>query len=165
MKKLLLGLVFFTFFLSACTLSTPKDTSPKETKGKLQLHEGRYFDDKVYGQRLSDTFYEIHISNISETSFDFTIYEVVTETREKEIIFETNTANFIEDGTKAAFYGEDQTLNFTFPDNHESHPVVTDIVVTGFEPLEGNTYVNNGIPGHEFGKLELPHKNYLVVNK
>ncbi|MBW6411527.1 hypothetical protein [Clostridium weizhouense] len=69
----------------------------------------------------------------------------------KKVIFLTNTAYFTGDGTKATFYGNDYTLNFTFPNNHDAYPVVTDMEIFGFKGLEGKTYVNNGIPGHEFG--------------
>ena len=67
------------------------------------------------------------------------------------MIFLKNTAVFTGTGTEAAFYGKDYTLSFTFPDNHRAYPVVTDMQVSGFKKLEGKTYVNNSIPGHEFG--------------
>lgn len=178
MKKILFCLVFYTFFLSACTLKNPENTNsnsnnnsvtnnsidpndssnsnnnnltaPSKTQSKVQLYEGAYFDVKRFGGVQLKNYCEVIISNITETSFDFTIYQVDLDKDEREIIFNTNTAIFINDGTVAAFYGKDYTLNFTFPDNHESHPVVTDMQISGFAPLEDKTYVNNGIPGHEF---------------
>ena len=176
MKKILILLVLTSLFLFSCSLvndekkessSLPEnliieDDNSKSNENnlsinspvssKLQLYEGRYFDSKVYteGPKLTH-YFEVIISNITETSFDFSFYEVDKYTNEKKIIFHTNTAIFIEDGTFAAFYGKDYTLNFTFPDGHESHPVVTDMKISGFPPLEGLTFLNNGIPGHEFG--------------
>ncbi|SQC02059.1 hypothetical protein [Clostridium tetanomorphum] len=96
------------------------------------------------------TYCEVAISNITDTSFDFTIYEVDAKTENKKVIFLTNTAVFTGDGTKAAFYGKNYTLHFTFPDNHKAYPAVTDMEISGFEPLKSRTYVNNGVPGHEF---------------
>ncbi|MEW9095958.1 MAG: hypothetical protein AB2417_12835 [Clostridiaceae bacterium] len=128
--------------------------SPKTDKvsGKVKLYEDIYFDDRRFGDNILTlkTFCEVVISNVTDTSFDFTVYQVDGETREKEVIFLTNTAVFTGDGTEAAFYGNDYTLHFAFPNNHGAYPVVTDIKISGFEPLEDNGYVNNGIPGHEF---------------
>lgn len=123
-----------------------------KVKSKVKLYEGTYFDDRRFGDHMLKTFCEVVISNVTDTSFDFTVYEVVNaEKGEKKVIFLKNTAVFIGDGTKAAFYGKSYTLNFTFPNNHSAYPVITDMNISGFEPLEGKTYVNNGIPGHEFG--------------
>lgn len=126
-----------------------KDT----VKSKVKLYEGTYFDDKVFGENALSNYCEIEISNLTDTSFDFAIYEVnVSDGKEeKKIIFNKNTAVFTGSGTEAAFYGKDYTLSFTFPDNHLAYPIVTDMQVSGFKPLEGKTYVNNSIPGHEFG--------------
>ncbi|QGU96118.1 hypothetical protein GOM49_14360 [Clostridium bovifaecis] len=85
-----------------------------------------------------------------DSSFDFTIYQSDAKTGEKKVVFLKNPVVFMGDGTKAAFYGKKYTLNFTVPNNHDAYPVVTDMKIFGFEPLEGKTYVNNGIPGHEF---------------
>lgn len=126
-----------------------KDT----VKSKVKLYEGTYFDDKVFGENTLSNYCEIKISNLTDTSFDFAIYEVnVSDGKEdRKIIFNKNTAVFTGSGTEAAFYGKDYTLSFTFPDNHRAYPIATDMQVSGFKPLEGKTYVNNGIPGHEFG--------------
>lgn len=125
-----------------------------EVYGKVKLYEGIYFDDKRFGEDGVKNYCEVEISNITNTSFDFTIYEVNESEGKKEnkkVIFLKNTAVFIEDGTKAAFYGKDYTLNFTFPNKHNAYIVATDMEMSGFKPLEGKTYVNNKIPGHEFG--------------
>ena len=122
-------------------------------KSKVKLHEGIYFDDKCFGENALKDYCEIEISNVTDTSFDFTVYEVnVTDEKEdRKMIFLKNTAVFTGTGTEAAFYGKDYTLSFTFPDNHRAYPVVTDMQVSGFKKLEGKTYVNNRIQGHEFG--------------
>lgn len=118
----------------------------------IKLYEGSYRDSNIYiTQPMMKTYYEVSISNVTDTSFDFTVYEVVDSQKvEKKVSFLKNTAVFIDDGTTAAFYGNDYTLNFTFPNNHNALPDVTDINISGFDILEGNTYSNNGIPGHEF---------------
>jgi len=121
-----------------------------KVSGKVKLYEGTYFDDRRFGDNILESFCEVVISNVRDDSFDFTIYQVDGKTENKKVIFLTNTAVFIGDGTKAAFYGKNYTLNFTFPNNHRAYPVVTDMMISGFAPLEGKTYVNNGIPGHEF---------------
>lgn len=130
--------------------------SQKITKvnSKVKLYDGTYFDDKRFGENALKNYCEVVISNITNTSFDFTVYEVYDLNGEKEnkkVIFLKNTAIFTGDGMKATFYGNDYTLNFTFPNNHHAYPAVTDMEISGFKPLEGKTYVNNGIPGHEFG--------------
>ncbi len=126
-----------------------KDT----VKSKVKLYEGTYFDDKVFGENALRNYCEIEISNITDTSFDFTVYEVNVsdEKEDRKIIFNKNTAVFTGSGTEAAFYGKDYTITFKFPDNHLAYPIVTDIQVSGFGALEDGTYVNNNIPGHEFG--------------
>ncbi|WP_186429614.1 hypothetical protein [Clostridium sp. BSD9I1] len=126
--------------------------APEKAKvsGKVKLYEGTYFDDRRFGDNILESSCEVVISNVRDNSFDFTIYQVDGKTENKKVIFLTNTAVFIGDGTKAAFYGKNYTLNFTFPNNHRAYPVVTDMMISGFAPLEGKTYVNNGIPGHEF---------------
>lgn len=133
------------------------NVSQKITKvnSKVKLYAGTYFDSGVYGENGKKDYCEVVISNITNTSFDFTVYHVTENMpngkKDREVIFLKNTAFFIEDGTKAAFYGKKYRLNFTFPNNHNAYPIVTDMEISGFQPLEGNDYVNNGIPGHEFG--------------
>ncbi|MGH4124267.1 MAG: hypothetical protein ACREV6_15180 [Clostridium sp.] len=132
------------------------NVSQKITKvtSKVKLYDGTYFDNKRFGEHMLTNYCEVVISNVTNTSFDFTVYEVNVVNGKKEnkkAIFLTNTAVFTGDGMKASFYGNSYTLNFTFPNYHGAHPAVTDMEISGFKPLEGKTYVNNGIPGHEFG--------------
>lgn len=118
------------------------------------LYEGTYFAEEVYkmAAELGDGIYcEIDVSNITDTSFDFTVYEVNELEETRNMIFKTHTAVFQGDGTTAVYNGKEYTLNFTFPDYHTSLPHVTDMEVTGFAPLEGETYMNNSVPGYEFG--------------
>lgn len=42
-------------------------------------------------------------------------------------------------------------LVFTFPDNWNALPKVVEMQVSGMDVLEGNSYVNNNVPGYEFG--------------
>ena len=44
---------------------------------------------------------------------------------------------------------ENMTLTFSFPSEPHSFP--KDLTVTGMDKLEGNTYMNKDIPGHESG--------------
>lgn len=166
MKKIIIALFFTTIILTGCSsldssnvnkepIQNTDHTSQIEiskVKSKVQLYEGSYGDvRRFYGDNRPKNYCEVVISNVTDTSFDFAIYELVSSDKiVKNIIFLKNTAVFIDDGTKAAFYGKDYTLNFTFPNDRNSLPVVIDMNITGFEPLEGNIYVNNGIPGYEF---------------
>lgn len=133
------------------------DASPEnpddsgQVNGAVQLFEGGYFDNSIYGDDVIEKYFEVGITNITAASFDFTIYEVDAQSGGSEVVFLTNTALFTGDGTTAAYEGEDYLLSFSFPDNHAAYPVVTDMIISGFAPLEGKTLVNNGIPGYEFG--------------
>lgn len=148
--------------------TTPSETEPSKAEGEKEeqasqadtqgvpatviLYEGTYFAEEVYrtsADGSGGSYCEIDVSNITDTSFDFTVYEV--DGLERSMIFKTHTAVFQGDGTTAVYNGKEYTLNFTFPDGHGSLPDVTEIVVTGFAPLEGEVYLNNSVPGHEFG--------------
>ena len=133
--------------------------SESAVSAKVQLYEGTYFDSVltgfdeekiVDGLYIEDDYCEVDISNITDTSFDFTAYRVGGMTGERSLIFKKHTAEFTDGGMSAVYNGDEYTLYFEFPDNHASHPVVTDIVISGFPPLEAATFVNNNIPGHGF---------------
>jgi hypothetical protein len=115
-----------------------------EVNSKVKLYKGTYWDERRLGDNYLNlkNYCEVVISNVTNTSFDFTIYEVDRETENRKVIFLTNTAVFTGDGIKATFYGNNYTLNFTFPS-------LTEIKISGFKPLEDKTYLNNKIPGHE----------------
>ena len=132
-----------------------EETKEKAVKAQIKVYEGCYFDESVYQYTdpekdpSSFVYCEIIVSNVTDTSFEFEVNEITYVTGEKEVIFPKTTAVFIEDGTKAAYYGEDQTFYFEFPGKEDEFPKI--IKVSGFEKLEGNTYMNNSIPGHESG--------------
>jgi outer membrane murein-binding lipoprotein Lpp len=136
---------------------TQKTTETENTKANVQLYEGTYFDEGVYqyvdipATESPFVYCNILISNITDTSFDFAIFETVMATNESTVIFPTSTAFFTGDGTEAIFNGKDQTLHFEFPKDQDLYPIIRDMKVTGFSKLEGNTYINNSIPGHEAG--------------
>jgi hypothetical protein len=135
----------------------PKETESDHIKANVQLYEGTYFDEGVYKYVDIPTtespfvYCEIMISNITDTSFDFTISETVMATNESTVIFPTSTAFFTGDGTEATYSAKDQTFHFEFPQDQDLYPIIRDMKVTGFSKLEGNTYINNSIPGHEAG--------------
>lgn len=150
--------------LSACTaangeLSQSEDSTDgadaDNSKVEEKVFEGCYFDESVYqyyGIPESESplvYCEIVINNVTNTSFDFTIYEKVMATGESEMIVSPCTAVFIEDGARAAYYGDHQTLYFTFPDKKDLYP--KHIEILGIERMEGKTYINNTILGHESG--------------
>jgi len=121
-----------------------KNNVSQKVNSKVKLYEGTYWDERCLGDNDLNlkNYCEVVISNVNNTSFDFTAYEVDRKTENKKVIFLTNTAVFTGDGMTATFYGNNYTLNFTFPS-------ITEIEISGFKPLEGKTYLNNKIPGHE----------------
>lgn len=130
-----------------------------EVRSKVQLNDINYFDESILGfdesnivngQYVAEDYYELVITNVTETMFDFTIFKVNANTGAGEVVFPTNTATFTGDGTTAAFSEKDNNLLFSFPDDRASFPVVTSIKVSGFSPIEGITFTNNNIPGYEF---------------
>ena len=82
-------------------------------------------------------------------SFDFAVYQLTDGN--KQMILDTRTATFVEDGTKAVSEKDGTNLVFTFPDNWNALPKVVEMQVSGMDVLEGNSYVNNNVPGYEFG--------------
>lgn len=140
--------------------SAPVDTfSVSETSSDtgavsaaFQLYAGHYRDSSIFiSEDGWSDYYSLAISNITDTSFDFTLYLMEGPTDAiKETIFATNTAVFTGDGTTAFYDGRQYDLTFSFPDYHNALPQVTDIQVSGFWASEGITFSNNNIPGHEF---------------
>lgn len=138
---------------------TSDDTTDK-VSAKVKIYEGSYRDSNIFKvagmEKPLDIYYDLQISNVTDTSFDFAVYqrERVYSSKElkyeRKIIFLKNKAVFIGDGKKAAFYGNDYTLNFTFPDTRNTYPDVVEIRVNGFKTIEGIEFLNNGVPGHEF---------------
>ena len=131
------------------------EQSEEEYSAKT-IYEGCYFDEGVYqywtSMPLSESpmiYCEIWISNVTETTFDFLIKEVVMATDERTIILPLSTAKIVNNGWSAIYEGEEFTLSFEFPDAPDTFP--KHITVDGWEKLEGNTYMNKEIPGHESG--------------
>lgn len=143
----------------AAAQSPDSGTESQEETGvpaKVRIYEATYFAEAVYRNVNLETewppYCEIDISNVTDTSFDFTVYERTFDGEpQRNLIFKTHTAVFNGDGTTAVYNGQEYTLNFTFTNNRHSLPDVTEIQVTGFAPLEGETYLYNQVPGHEFG--------------
>ena len=143
----------------AAAQSSDSGTESQEETGvpaKVRIYEATYFAEAVYRNVNLETewppYCEIDISNVTDTSFDFTVYERTFDGEpQRNLIFKTHTAVFNGDGTTAVYNGQEYTLNFTFTNNRHSLPDVTEIQVTGFAPLEGETYLYNQVPGHEFG--------------
>lgn len=133
--------------------SIPVSTESPEVPvtAAIQLYAGSYRDNSVFiPENGWNDYYSLVISNITDTSFDFTIYLMDYTDSIKETIFATNTAVFTGNGTSAFYDGTQYDLTFTFPDYHNALPDVTDIQVSGFWAVEGITFANNGVPGHEF---------------
>ena len=97
----------------------------------------------------SDSYCQIEVSNITDQTFDFAVYQLTDGN--KQMILDTRTATFVEDGTKAVSEKDGTNLVFTFPDNWNALPKVVEMQVSGMDVLEGNSYVNNNVPGYEFG--------------
>lgn len=72
---------------------------------------------------------EVRISNITQSSFDFAIYEY------NELIFKHHTAEITSE-TSGTYYGQQYTLYFTWTD-------VGTLEINGFEAVEGVSFVNS----------------------
>ena len=76
-----------------------------------------------------------HLSNATDTSFDFTIYDVDGQNR--SLKFKTHTAVFTGDGTQAEYNGNGYHLVFTFPDDRGALPDVVCMQVSGLKDMGG----------------------------
>ena len=130
---------------------TPKDVTP--VNAQYQVYAGTYYDMNIYEATAeggeSDSYCQIEVSNITDQTFDFAVYQLTDGN--KQMILDTRTATFVEDGTKAVSEKDGTNLVFTFPDNWNALPKVVEMQVSGMDVLEGNSYVNNNVPGYEFG--------------
>ena len=129
----------------------PQDLTP--VAAQYQVYEGTYKDinlnEAMSADGGSNSYCQIEVSNITDQSFDFTVYQM-TDGNKKEVL-DTRTATFVEDGTKAVSEKDGTNLVFTFPDSWNALPKVVEMQVSGLDVLEGNSYVNNNVPGYEFG--------------
>ena len=121
-------------------------------QAKVKVYEGDYQDTHLYGSAdiPMEGAYIVKTSNITDISFDFTIYYLDFDTQQENLVFRTHTAVFVEDRMKAVYDGQEYYLTFTFPDYRHSHPDVTDMEIIGYGPVEGVTFANNNVPGHQF---------------
>ena len=130
---------------------TAQDVTP--VNAQYQVYAGTYYDMNIYEATAeggeSDSYCQIEVSNITDQTFDFAVYQLTDGN--KQMILETRTATFVEDGTKAVSEKDGTNLVFTFPDNWNALPKVVEMQVSGMDVLEGNSYVNNNVPGYEFG--------------
>lgn len=107
------------------------------------VHEPEYAGSYIYD--------ELTISNITDTSFDFTVTRRNFETDETEVIIPKSTAYINEDMISATYIGDDYTLTFDFSDSANPLPVILTIKLWGVESLEGIQFINDSIPGYESG--------------
>lgn len=105
------------------------------------VHEPEYTGSYIYNQ--------LTISNVTDSSFDFTITLRNFETEETETIYPLCTAYFNEDGVSATYTGSEGTLIFDFSYNTNPLPVVLTIKLWGEESLEGIRFYSSNIPGYE----------------
>ena len=123
--------------------STPKPTKdpdedqPTGVKKSFELDEGDYNDVRAM-QGEEDTYYSVTISNVADTSFEFTIIQASVNSEDEDIIFNTNTAVFTGDGTTAEFNAKGYDLTFAFPGN-------ASIEIDGLEIVDGITFVDGDI--------------------
>lgn len=116
----------------------------------VHVYEGEYgYDLSKTGLPVNE-YYTVTVENVTENSFDFTIYYVDENAGSREVVFRTHTAIFEEDGTVARYHGSQYELEFTFPDDRNCLPDAVDMQISGYAPVEGMTFCNNSIPGHEF---------------
>lgn len=130
---------------------TAQDVTP--VNAQYQVYAGTYYDMNIYEATAeggeSDSYCQIEVSNITDQTFDFAVYQLTDGN--KQMILDTRTATFVEDGTKAVSEKDGTNLVFTFPDNWNALPKVVEMQVSGMDVLEENSYVNNNVPGYEFG--------------
>lgn len=129
----------------------PQDVTP--VNAQYQVYAGTYYDMNIYEATAeggeSDSYCQIEVSDVTDQTFDFAVYQLTDGN--KQTVLDTRTATFVEDGTKAVSEKDGTNLVFTFPDNWNALPKVVEMQVSGLDVLEGNSYVNNTIPGYEFG--------------
>ena len=129
----------------------PQDVTP--VNAQYQVYAGTYYDMNIYEATAeggeSDSYCQIEVSNITDQTFDFAVYQLTDGN--KQMILDTRTDTFVEDGTNSVSEKDGTNLVFTFPDNWNALPKVVEMQVSGMDVLEGNSYVNNNVPGYEFG--------------
>ena len=125
--------------------------------GHPQLYEDTYTDRRIrhwwMGNREKSKGYyiydELTISNITDTTFDFTVTWRNPETEETGTIIPLSTAYINEDMTSATCTGEDYTLTFDFSCMDNPLPEVLYIRMWGVDELEGYIFCNYNASGYE----------------
>ena len=125
--------------------------------GHPQLYEDTYTDRRISHWWMGDlekstgyyVYDELTISNITDTTFDFTVTWRNPETEETGIVIPLSTAYINEDMTSATYTGEDCTLTFDFSYMDNPLPEVVYIRMWGVNELEGYLFCNYNAPGYE----------------
>lgn len=133
--------------------STENDNIQFDTNVTVNLYEGDYNDSELYLYRedmYGFFYYQVVISDVTDSTFDFHINYVDFVTQSKEEVCAKNTANFIENGNKAISYVNGSELYFEFPNGRNSLPDVVQISIKGLDIIDGIIFENNGISGKEF---------------
>ena len=126
-------------------------------QAKVNVYGGEYMQEQLRSgdPDVGSKGYIVKTSNITATSFDFSIYyfeyHFDTNQETEDLVFRNHTAVFTEDGTKAVYDGKDYDLTFTFPDKSNTLPDAVYMQISGYAPVEGLTFSNSDIPGHKFG--------------
>lgn len=94
------------------------------------VSEGRYYD---FSNGSENIVYSVEIYNVTDTTFDFCIYENDT------IIFKRHTAEITSSCT-GTYYGNQYTLDFSWRDPGT-------VSVRGFDVVEGLEFINNAYYG------------------
>ena len=122
-----------------------------------QLYEDTYTDRRISHWWMGDlekskgyyVYDELTISNITDTTFDFTVTWKNPETEETGTVIPLSTAYINEDMTSATYTGEDYTLTFDFSYMDNPLPEVLYIRMWGVNELEGYLFCNYNASGYE----------------
>lgn len=117
---------------------------------QINVYEGEYKYELAYTGLDITEYYTVIVENVTDDSFDFTIYYADDLADTRDVVFRTHTAIFEGDGTYARYHGTEYNLEFTFPNDRNTLPDAVDMQISGYEPVEGLTFCNHAIPGHEF---------------
>lgn len=117
---------------------------------QINVYEGEYKYELAHTGLDITEYYTVIVENVTDDSFDFTIYYADDLADTRDVVFRTHTAIFEGDGTYARYHGTEYNLEFTFPNDRNTLPDAVDMQISGYEPVEGLTFCNHAIPGHEF---------------
>lgn len=135
----------------------PQEEQTTAVQAKINVYEGEYMQEQLRSgdPDIGTKGYIVKTSNITAISFDFAIYyyqyHFDTSQETEDLVFRKHTAVFAGDGTAAVYDGKDYDLTFSFPDKSNTYPDAVYMQISGYGPVEGLTFSNSNIPGHEFG--------------